>query len=90
MLDLALCQQFQGHFVSPKLLIAAEAVLILSMHQVKIEIIYAAGFQLGLEQRPDILGLGDEMAGQLVGQDVAFPRMAAGQAFPEGYLTHAV
>ena len=49
------------------------------MHQVEIEIIHAAGFQLLLEEGTDVLVFLDVVAGQLVGQNVCFPGVAGFQ-----------
>ena len=60
------------------------------MHQIKIEIIYAAGFQLLLEEGTDVLVFLNVVAGQLVGKDVCFPGIAGGQAFLQRDLALAV
>ena len=80
MADLALGLEGEGRLVGAALLIVAVVACTLRMHQVIIKVFHAAGRQLAFKQGADI-GLGlKEVAGQLVGQDIAIPGIAAGQA----------
>ena len=84
MADLALRQQLQRRFIRADFLVLTEAVLVLCVHQVIIEIINAAGCQLCIEQRTHVLRIRNKVAGELIGQDVAFTGIAAGQAVAQG------
>ena len=81
MANFSLVPQRHDRFIGVHLLVLGKQILILGVHQVKIEIIYAAGFQLLLEEGTDVLVFFNVAAGQLVGKDVCFPGIAGGQAF---------
>ena len=88
--NLPLLAQLQRGLVSPAALVLLKDILILGMHQVEVEILHSAGFQLALKQRPDLLLALEVVVGQLVGQHIAFPGMAGGQASADGRLALAV
>ena len=49
------------------------------MHQVKVKIVDAAGLQLALKERTNVFFFFEKGHGQLVGQNIAAARMAAGK-----------
>ena len=54
------------------------------MHEIEVEILDAAGGQLALEKRADVLLGLEEGGGQLVRQDIALARVAARQTLAQG------
>ena len=60
-----------------------EFVRVLRVHEIKIEIINAAGGQLLREKRANLLLAFEETAGQLVGEDVLIAGVTAGQTGSE-------
>ena len=62
----------------------------LGVHQVEVEILHAAGLELGLKQRADVRLALEKTFGELVGEDKTVPGVAAGQALPQGQLALAL
>lgn len=79
-LYLALCFEFQSRFIGFARLEFRVIACTLSVHKVKVKIIHAAPFQLILKERPYILLLAEIAVCKLVGQYVAFTRIAACKA----------
>ena len=72
-----------------KSIAAAELLIVVSgqrVQQVEVEIFDAAGLQLAFQERADILLFVEEAVAQFVGQQVAVPRVTAGQAGAHGLL----
>ena len=90
MADLALGLELEGRLVGMTLFIVAVIARALGVHEIKVEVINAAGLQLALEEGPDIRLCLEKVAGQLVGEDVLFARIAAGQAGLERRLALAL
>ena len=89
MLDFALVPQLQGGLIGAALLEAGEEILVLGVHQIEVKIFHAAGGQLLVQQGANILILLKKIAGELVGEDVAFPGIAGSEAGPQGRLALA-
>ena len=90
MANFSLVPQRHDRFIGVHLLVLGKQILILGVHQVKIEIIYAAGFQLLLEEGTDVLVFLNVVAGQLVGQNVRLPGITGSQALFQRDLALAV
>ena len=59
------------------------------MDQIEVEVVNAAGIQLGLEQGQDLLLGFKAVEGQLVGEDVAFSGITAGEGFLQSLFAFA-
>lgn len=87
---LALGLQLERRLVGAAVLEVLVVCRPLRVHEVEVEIVNAAGFELALEEGADVrLGL-EEALGQLVGQDVLVTAMAARQALFQRQLALAV
>lgn len=62
----------------------------LGVHEVEVKVIDTAGLELALEEGTDIRLRLEVALAQLIGQDVLFPIMAAGQALFQGQLAFAL
>ena len=62
----------------------------LGVHEVEVKVIDTAGLELALEEGTDIRLRLEVALAQLIGQDVVFPIMAAGQALFQGQLAFAL
>ena len=90
MAHLSLLFQLEGRLIGPALLVVGIAAFALGVHQVEVEVLHAAGIQLALQQGPDVrLGF-EKAAGELVGQDVLVPGIAAGEALFQRRLAFAL
>ena len=78
--DLALGLQLLGDLIGVTFLEMGVVPGPLGVHQVEIEIVHPAGLQLALKEGPDVLLRLKEVGGELVGQDVLLPGIAAGEA----------
>ena len=90
MADFALGLQGKGRFIGPaglEMVVVGEA---LGVHQVEVEILHAAGLELGLKQRADVRLALEKTVGELVGEGKTVPGVAAGQALPQGQLALAL
>lgn len=89
MADLALGLEVERRLIRAARLELLKILGILGVHEVKVKIIHTAGRKLARKERADV-GLGFKKAsGQLIGQDIAFARVTAGQAGPERRLASA-
>ena len=86
MTDLAFLLQFQCGLIGTALFEMCKNILGLGVHQIKVKIFHPAGFQLTLEERPDVLLLVKIRHGQLIRQDIFFSFMSAGKTFLYGKL----
>ena len=89
MADPALGFQRKGGLVGAASLELFKVVGVLGVHQVKIKVVHAAGFQLAFKKRADVSLCLEIAVGQLVGQTVGLAGVAAGQALFQGQLTLA-
>lgn len=89
MADLALGLEVERRLIRAARLELLKILGILGVHEVKVKIIHTAGRKLARKERADV-GLGFKKAsGQLIGQDIAFARVTAGQAGSERRLASA-
>ena len=79
MADLSLVLQGEGRFIGPAGLEMRIVGGPLGVHQVKVEIVHAAGCQLAFKKRTDVRLRLEIVGRQLVRQDVAVPGVAAGE-----------
>ena len=77
--DFPLLFQFERRLIGTARLEVLENLCALGVHQVKVEIIYAAEFQLAFKKRTNILFLFKICHRQLVGQNEPVSRIAAGE-----------
>ena len=77
--DFPLLFQFERRLIGTARLEVLENLCALGVHQVKVEIIYAADFQLAFKKRTNILFLFEICHRQLVGQNEPVSRIAAGK-----------
>ena len=89
MADLALRFQLQRRFIGSAAPVFFKPLCALGVHQVEIEIIHPAGFQLGFKQGPNVLLLFKKVIGQLVGQNVPIPRIPGSQTGSDSLLALA-
>ena len=90
MADLSLFLQLESRLVGPAGLEILKKLVGLRMQQIKVEVFHAAVFQLLREELADALRAHLEHAvGELVGNQVALARVAAGQAGPQCLLALA-
>ena len=82
--DFAFLFQFHCRFISLAAHVFGVVVAILGMHQVKVEIVHPAPFELVFKERPDVLLLFEIGIGQLVGEQELAAIKALGHAVPDG------
>ena len=88
--DLALFFELQHRLICAALLEILENFGILRVHQIEVEVVHAADFQLALKKWPDVLLLFKIRHRQLVCQNVGLARIAARQAGLDGLFAFAL
>ena len=81
---LALGLEGEGRLIGVTCLEVRIVARALRVHEIEVEILDAAGGQLALEKRADVLLGLEEGGGQLVRQDIALARVAARQTLAQG------
>ena len=89
MADLALRLQLQRRLIRVAFLVVIVVVAVLRMHQVEVEIIDAANLQLLVKHHADVLLRLEIAFRQLVGQEIFFTRITAGQTMLQRLLATA-
>ena len=90
MTDFPLCLQLLGDLVRTSPRVEFIPLCADSVKQVKIKIVYAAGFQLILEEGEDLLFCVKAATGKLVCQHIAFPGITIYKALPDSQLAFAL
>ena len=80
MADLALGFQGEGGLIGPVRFELGELFLALGVHEIKVKVVHAAGLQLTLKEGADVRLRLKEKVGQLVGEHIPIPGIAAGEA----------
>ena len=62
---------------------------VLAVHQIEVEILHTAGFYLLLKQWAALFLPGEEMGGELIGENVLVPRIGGGQALAQSQFALA-
>ena len=81
MSDLPLCLESISYLIGIATLEFREDILVLRMHQIEIKVIYTAGLELTFKKRPDFFFLIKVMGRKLVGENIPFTGIPAGEAF---------
>ena len=79
MANLALGFQGEGGLIGPVRFEIGELLLVLGVHEIKVKVVHAAGLQLTLEEGADVRLRLKEKVGQLVGEHIPLPGIAAGE-----------
>ena len=86
-LDLSFLLEFQCCFIRLALLEFCVNFGALGVHKVEVKVIHAAGGELTVKQRSNLLLAVEEMGGELIGQNISVPGMALYQTLPQGRFT---
>ena len=89
MAHLAFRLQRKSSFISTAVFKMVVGPPSLGVHEIKVKVLHAAGVQLLLEERADVLFLLKVVSRQLIGQKVTIPGIAAGQPGAESRLAPA-